>query len=43
MAVSVLAALFDSALDEYLVDDEERPIAFHFDESVRTARSLLGS
>ncbi len=43
VAVSVLAALFDSALDEYLLDDEARPIAFHFDESLRTARSLLGT
>lgn len=43
VAVSVLAALFDSALEEYLVDNDERPIAFHFDESVRTARSLLGT
>jgi len=43
VAVSVLAALFDSALDEYLVDPEERPILVHFDESLRTARSLLGA
>ncbi len=43
VAVGVLAALFDSALEEYLVDPDERPIAFHFDESLRTARSLLGA
>lgn len=43
VAVSVLAALFDSALEEYLVDADERPIDFHFDESLRTARSLLGA
>ncbi|WP_323791909.1 TetR/AcrR family transcriptional regulator [Nocardioides sp.] len=43
VAVGVLAALFDAALDEYLVDPDERPIAFHFDESLRTARSLLGA
>ena len=43
VAVSVLAALFDSALEEYLVDPGERPIDFHFDESLRTARSLLGA
>lgn len=43
VAVSVLAALFDSALEEYLVDDDERSIAFHFDESLRTARSLFGA
>ncbi len=43
VAVSVLAALFDSALEEYLIDPDERPIDFHFDESLRTARSLLGA
>ncbi len=43
VAVSVLSALFDSALEEYLVDPAERPLADHFDESLRTARSLLGS
>ena len=43
VAVSVLAALFDSALEEYLVDDDERHFAFHFDESLRTARSLFGA
>lgn len=43
VAVSVLAALFDSALAEYLDDPDERPIDVHFDESLRTARSLLGA
>lgn len=43
VAVSVLAALFDSALEEYLVDPQERPFVVHFDESLRTARSLFGA
>lgn len=43
VAVSVLAALFDAALEEFLVDPEERSIVVHFDESLRTARSLFGS
>ncbi len=43
VAVSILAALFDAALEEYLVDPDERPIAFHFDDSLQTARSLLGA
>mgnify|MGYP003918557135 CR=1 FL=1 len=43
VAVSVLAALFDAALEEYLLDPDERPIAVHFDESLRTARSLFGA
>ncbi|CAN5657602.1 TetR family transcriptional regulator [soil metagenome] len=43
VAISLLGALFDAALDDYLLDPEERPILFHFDESLRTARSLLGS
>ncbi len=43
VAVRMLAALFDSSLDEYLTDAHERSLSFHFDESLRTARSLLGA
>lgn len=43
VAVTLLAALFDSALDAWLNDPRTRPITFHFDESLRTARSLLGA
>lgn len=43
VAVTLLAALFDSALDAWLVDTRGRPITHHFDESLRTARSLLGA
>ncbi|MGA8256427.1 MAG: TetR family transcriptional regulator [Nocardioides sp.] len=42
VAVRVLAALFDSALDEFLLDPRERSIVHHFDEALRTARSLFG-
>lgn len=43
VAVKLLAALFDSALAAFLCDDRGRSITFHFDESLRAARSLLGS
>lgn len=43
VAVGLLAALFDTALDEYLLDAEERSFLHHFDESLRTARTLLGA
>ncbi|WP_370247827.1 TetR/AcrR family transcriptional regulator [Nocardioides sp.] len=43
VAVGLLAALFDTALDEYLLDAEERPFLHHFDESLRTARTVLGA
>lgn len=43
VAVSLLAALFDASLESYLVDADERSLGFHFDESLRTARSLLGA
>lgn len=43
VAVTLLAAMLDSALDAFLVDPDDRPIAYHFDESLMTARSLLGS
>ena len=42
VAVKLLAALFDSALESFLGDTRNRTITFHFDECLRTARSLLG-
>lgn len=41
-AVHLLAALFDSTLDEFL-DDDDRPFADLFDESLDAVRSLLGA
>ena len=43
VAVVLLASLLDASLDAYLHDELDRPIAHHFDESLRTARSLLGA
>jgi AcrR family transcriptional regulator len=43
VAVTILAALFDAALDGFLDDPRTRPFSYHFDESLRTARSLLGA
>lgn len=43
VAVTLLAALFDAALDAFLDDPKARPFPHHFDESLRTARSLLGA
>jgi AcrR family transcriptional regulator len=43
VAVTILAALFDAALDAFLDDARTRPFSHHFDESLRTARSLLGA
>jgi AcrR family transcriptional regulator len=43
VAVTILAALLDAALDTFLDDPRARPISYHFDESLRTARSLLGA
>jgi AcrR family transcriptional regulator len=43
VAITILAALFDSALDAFLDDARGRPFSHHFDESLRTARSLLGA
>lgn len=43
VAVTILAALFDAALDAFLDDDRTRPFSHHFDQTLRTARSLLGA
>lgn len=43
VAVMLLAALFDAALDEFLDDPRTRSFSHHFDQCLRTARSLLGT
>ena len=40
--VALLAALFDTSLDDFLVDPHERELPHHFQNSLRTARELLG-
>ena len=42
VAVTILAALFDAALDAFLDDTRTRPFAHHFDQSLSAARALLG-
>lgn len=42
VAVALLAAILDASLDEFVVDDRQRPISHHFDEALAAARSLLG-
>jgi AcrR family transcriptional regulator len=43
VALSLLASIFDSALQGALHDPRQRPVIFHFDNALQTARSLLGS
>lgn len=43
VAVTVLAALFDAALDSFLDDPRNRSFPHHFDQALLTARSLLGA
>ncbi|WP_148613545.1 TetR/AcrR family transcriptional regulator [Nocardioides rubriscoriae] len=43
IAVTILAALFDASFDSFLDDPRMRPFAHHFDQSLTTARSLLGA
>lgn len=43
VAVALLAAVFHSAIDNFLDDGRARPLVHHLDESFRTARSLLGA
>ncbi|WP_232679588.1 TetR/AcrR family transcriptional regulator [Nocardioides sp. R-C-SC26] len=43
IAVNVLAAVFDSSIDEFLEDSRERRLLHHFDEALATARSLFGT
>ena len=41
IAVRLLAALFDAALDGFLADPHERPLADAYDDALRAARQLL--
>jgi AcrR family transcriptional regulator len=41
VAVRLLAALFDAALENFLNDPDERPLADAYDDVLRTARQLL--
>ena len=43
VAVHLLAALFEAALDGFLDDPRSRLFSHHFDEALRTARTLLGA
>lgn len=42
VAIALLAALFDAALDGYLHDEGQHDFVHHFDHALRTARTLLG-
>ena len=41
IAVRLLAALFDAALDSFLLDPDDRPLADAYDDVLRAARQLL--
>ena len=41
VAVRLLACLFDAALDRFLVDPDDRPLADAYDDVLRAARQLL--
>jgi AcrR family transcriptional regulator len=41
IAVRLLCALFDAALDSFLADPQERPLAHAYEDVLRTARQLL--
>ena len=41
IAVRLLAALFDAALDSFLLNPDDRPLADAYDDVLRTARQLL--
>lgn len=43
IAVVLIASLFEAALEEFLRDGRRRAFQHHFDETLRTARSLLGA
>ena len=42
VAVALFAALFDTALEDFLTDTRRRGLEHHFHDSLRTARELLG-
>jgi AcrR family transcriptional regulator len=41
VAIGLLASLFDTSLQAFLDDPEQKPLAHHFDESLRFARALF--
>jgi len=41
VAVRLLGAMFDAALDSFLTDPQERPLADAYDDALRAARQLL--
>ena len=41
VAVRLLGAMFDAALDSFLADPHERPLADAYDDALRAARQLL--
>jgi AcrR family transcriptional regulator len=41
VAVRLLGAMFDAALDSFLTDPHERPLADAYDDALRAARQLL--
>jgi hypothetical protein len=41
IAVRLLCALFDAALDSFLADPHERPLADAYEDVLRAARQLL--
>lgn len=43
VAVTILAALFDGALNAFIDDSRSRAFTHHFDQTLRTARTLLGA
>ncbi|MEO9322937.1 TetR family transcriptional regulator [Nocardioides sp. C4-1] len=43
VAVIILAALFGAALESFVDDVRGHPFSHHFDQSLRTARTLLGA
>jgi AcrR family transcriptional regulator len=42
VAVAILVALFDSALEAFLADTRRRTLTSHFNDSIRFARELFG-
>lgn len=43
VAIALLAAVFHSAIENYLDDRRHRPLRHHVDQSLSTARALLGA
>ena len=43
VAIALLAAIFHSAIENYVEDPRTRPLRHHVDESLHTAQTLLGA